>query len=329
METQMKLENITSIDMKSPMRFQARDTEILQCIQDCGGIMAKRQLRAIFWEGKSVRAMEKRLAKLHHQRYIEWPDLHQRRRYPIPEPVVWLEWRGALQLAGIAGIYLKPLSTENENQKRELHRELRTQGFHWLREPRWSQLLHDLTVVDVRLMLQRYAQAIPHLSIEEWRQESEFRAQMDVVDIQVRDRQGKLFRRKKGVCPDGMFSLIDQSRRAVGLYSRARFLLEIDMATHDNTSFGWEKALPGAAYIQSKVFHARFGNNYGHWLVITTSETRMHNLMLQTAEKARGDAGLFLFTTFPSFFSQNALKEKIWRKCEMEQGVGLLEEREA
>ena len=38
---------------------------------------------------------------------------------------------------------------------RTMARNLRAQGFRWLREPRWMQLAHDLAVVDCRLAIER------------------------------------------------------------------------------------------------------------------------------------------------------------------------------
>jgi hypothetical protein len=91
----------TTLTIEQPgMRFQARDEVVLQTIQDVGGVMAKRQLKALFWCDKSKRAMEKRLAKLKQNEYLDWPSLEQHRTNPIPEPVVWLDWKGAWYLAG-------------------------------------------------------------------------------------------------------------------------------------------------------------------------------------------------------------------------------------
>jgi hypothetical protein len=322
----MKNTSTTSTINQIGLRFQARDADVLQIIQDMGGVMAKRQLKALFWRNKSKRAMEKRLAKLKSYTYIDWASLEQRRVNPNPEPVVWLDWKGACYLASLSGIRVDLPEKNNENQKRTLQKNLRMGGFSWLREPRWSQLYHDLTVIDVRLTFQHYCTESALIQLEEWVNESEFRSHMDVVDIKFTTRQGKVITRKKGICPDGMLVLVDEKLRRLNQPFRARFLLEVDMATHDNLSFGWEKSLAGSAYIKSKAYRERFGNNSGRWLVITTSDIRMKHLMKQTVEKVKGDAGLFLFTSFQMIFSRNALSERIWRKCGTDQEVGLLEE---
>jgi hypothetical protein len=147
-----------------------------------------------------------------------------------------------------------------------------------------------------------------------------------VVDVKFITRQEKVISRKKGICPDGMLVLVDEKRHRLNQPFRARFLLEVDMATHANLNFGWEKSLAGAAYIKSKPYLERFGNNSGRWLVITTSDTRMKNLMKQTVKMTPKDTGLFLFTTFQDFFSGNALQERIWSKCGLDSKVTLLDE---
>ena len=54
------------------MRFQERDGEILQAIYERDGVMAKRQLKTLFWPEKTDRAMEKRLTKLYRLGYLDW-----------------------------------------------------------------------------------------------------------------------------------------------------------------------------------------------------------------------------------------------------------------
>ena len=308
------------------MRFQDRDALILQAIQEIGGVIAKRQLKTLFWKDKTPRAMEKRLAKLRSAAYITWPSKKQRQLYPVPEPVIWLDWKGISYLASRSGIHFNSPKKINENQMRTLQNNLRAQGLTWLREPRWSQLAHDLIAIDIRLRFQHYCDLIDQITLEKWINESTFRSDMDRVQIRYKSRQGKMISRKKGVCPDGILALVDEKLKSLQQPFRARFLLEVDMATHDNTSFGLEKSLAGAAYIKSKSYRERFGNNAGRWIIITTGETRMNNLKEQTSEYAKKNADLFLFTTFNEFFAANVLKDRIWRKCGSDQKVTLFEE---
>lgn len=73
-----------------PLRFQSRDGALLSAIYDRDGVIAKRQLKDMFWPGASTRAMEMRLSLLYHQGYLDWPSLEQRRTRPISEPICWL-----------------------------------------------------------------------------------------------------------------------------------------------------------------------------------------------------------------------------------------------
>jgi len=229
-----------------PMRFQDRDGLILHAIQEYGGVIAKRQIHDLFWKGKSERAMQKRLSKLHNHRYINWPTLEQRKLNPIPEPIIWLGWKGALQIANKSNLKVDPPKTINENQLRSLELSLRRKGFRWLREPRWTQLNHDLTTIDIRLKIGFDLQELKYLEMGRWINETDFRSNYDRISFTYKDRKGRLRHKKRGVIPDGYFCLLDKKRDTKGLPAKAHFLLEVDMATHDNPSFGIEKAAAGA-----------------------------------------------------------------------------------
>lgn len=296
-----------------PIVFQTRDEELLRCLYESDGILARRQVKYLFWRERSWRAMEKRLSKLQQNHYIAWPSDVERKIYPIPEPVIWLGWRGAITLAGRIGLNLQIPDKVNEYNLRKLEKRLREEGFSWVRQPRWSQLHHDLTIVDFKLWLYASLEKASNYSLEEWKNESAFRSDLDFIDYQVKTRDGAVVSKRKGVCPDGFFSIVDLQRKAKGEPSRALFLIEVDMATHDNPSFGSEKACAGVAYIKSKVYFDRFGSNTGRWLVITTGETRMRNLIQQTKDIVVRDGEAFYFTTFQRMRGNNLLFSPIWR----------------
>ena len=295
-----------------PLIFQKRDADILIATHQHDGVLARRHLKYLFWRDKSWRAFEKRLSKLKQSGYIEWPDGRQRKTFPIPEPIIWLGWKGALYLAGREGITARLPNNINENQLRQLEKTLRAAGFHWLREPRWSQLKHDLNVVDMRFWVNRSIKACENYSLEEWTNESIFRSDTDYIDYQVKTRDDQMLKRRKGIRPDGSFSIIDKSRQEKGEPFRARFLVEIDMATHDNPSFGMDKAAPGAAYIKSQEYFNRFNTQSGRWLVITTSPIRMRNLIQQTRERIGNDSNMFYFTRFDYCQNHNFFTDPIW-----------------
>ena len=91
-----------------------------------------------------------------------------------------------------------------------------------------------------------------------------------------------------------------------------RYLLEIDRSTEDNPRFLREKILPGKAYLISKAYKQRFGHQHGRWLVVTTSERRLNN-MLDQAENAKAK-GLFYFTTYDQISPETILQAPIWRR---------------
>ena len=95
------------------------------------------------------------------------------------------------------------------------------------------------------------------------------------------------------------------------------------MSTHDNPSFGREKAIPGVAYIKSAAYKNRFGYNSGRWLIITTGKVRMKNLIQQTIQSAVSGSKAFLFTTFEQLAGKNALTEPIWTQPGNEQSLAL------
>ena len=157
------------------MWFQKRDEKILQTLQSCDGVVARRQIKNLFWRDCSIRSMERRLSKLYQQEYINWPTLQHRRTKPIPEPICWLGWKGAMHLAGQSGIQVPLPLSNNENQLRLLQRRLRKQGFHWIREPRWIQLEHDLSISDIRFAVEKSSSTLPEFSLDIWYSEGMFR----------------------------------------------------------------------------------------------------------------------------------------------------------
>ncbi|HEY60000.1 MAG TPA: hypothetical protein G4N92_04860 [Anaerolineae bacterium] len=313
-------------EKQTVMRFQERDGALLQAIYDNDGFLTRRHISSLFWNDKTIRPMERRLSKLRHSEYIHWPSEVQRKTKPIPEPICWLGWKGILYIAGKSGFEIEPPTRVNENQLRSLQERLRKIGIRWTREPRWQQLEHDIEVTDFRYAVERSVCEISDLTLEDWIPEGAFRSNMDKVDFRTVNREGKTQKRCKGVCPDGYFVIVDEKRKAQGKPYRARFLLELDMATHDNPSFGVEKAAAGAAYIHHPSYKARFGSNSGRWLIVTTGEVRMKNLMRQTLQNTKADSNLFLFTTFDRVMQHNLFNTPIWIKCGETEGSYLISE---
>lgn len=288
------------------MRFQERDSEILSAIHKYDGLLAKRQVKALFWPQASLQAMERRLSLLYHTSYLNMPDFEQRRIHPISEPIVWLGWRGILFVASQIGIEVEPPKPVNENQLRRLEKRLREAGVRWQREPRWSQLAHDIAVNDFRQTVEQAADRWPSVSLEDWIPEGDFLTNMDTITVSRADKQ------RKGVRPDGFFILVDHLRQIDNSPAKARFLLELDNSTHPLNRFGRDKALSGLAYIRSSAYKKRFGFNSGRWLVVCKSLVRMRNLKMQTEKVLGSQASNFLFTTFDKVKPTTVLNLPIW-----------------
>lgn len=295
-------------------RIQPRDVRIVDEISEFGGMLSRRHIWSSHWpHSKLPRAMQKRLSKLKEAGYLEFPTKNQYRIYPIPEPIVWLGPRGALLAAELNNIRVKVPSKHSEEEMRSLQRRLRAEGFRWLREPRWMSIRHELVCSSIRQHFEHAISKKPNLELIEWFHEGYFLTDMDVVEYTFTGRDEKSTRRKKGIRPDGYFMFVDQDRHSRGLPAKARYLLEIDMATHPNRRFVADKAIPGAAYIKSRAYYKRFGNNVGTWLVVTTSQRRVKNLMKNVADALKDDVRVFRFTTLDELEANDALSSKIWR----------------
>jgi len=295
-----------------PMHFQERDGQIISAIHQYDGVLSRRQIKAMFWPKATTQAMERRLSLLFHNCFLNWPDPDQRRTKPIPEPLVWLGWRGILYVASRIGIEVHEPTKDGENQIRLLEKNLRKSGLSWKREPRWSQLAHDIAVNDFRMIVERAVRKWPSLTLETWLPEGEFFSKMDVISVPYTDPRGEKKSRRKGIRPDGFFILVDHLRQIKNSPARGRFLLEFDNGNHPLNRFGRDKAVPGVQYLRSKAYKQRFGFNSGRWLVVCNSKQRLHNLKTQTEKMVGQDASIFLFTTMDQARPETVLNAPIW-----------------
>ena len=295
-----------------PMRFQERDGQILSAIYKYDGVLSRRQIKAIFWPDATTQAMEQRLSLLFHNSFLNWPSPLQRRTKPIPEPVVWLGWRGILHVVHQKGVEIQSPTNAGENQLRSLDRGLHKQGLRWQREPRWSQLAHDIAVNDFRMIVEKATKKWPSLTLETWLPEGEFFSNMDVISVRYSDQKGKGKSRRKGIRPDGFFILVDHLRQINNSPARGRFLLEFDNGNHPLDRFGRDKAVPGVQYLRSTAYKKRFGFNSGRWLVVCNGKQRLHNLKAQTEKMVGKDASIFLFTTMNQVRPETVLNSPIW-----------------
>ncbi len=262
-----------------PMRLTTRDGKILETIHAYDGVLSEHQIKRLFFTGSSQ--MQLRMRHLFRHGYVARPD--RRRRASIPAMVYWLTRKGAEYVAGLSGTPLEEFS--------------------YRREPKWMQLLHDLSVNDVRISFQEAGQIEPDIAVEEWIPQGIFWANPDRVEFRLPNGSvGKRFIR-----PDG-YAVVSR-----GAYV-SRLLLELDRATEHNPRFGVEKVIPGIAYIRSDLYCRRFGFNSGKWLVITTSERRLKNLKRITEAVAGHNAGLFYFTTIEHIDAAHLFSAPIWQR---------------
>jgi hypothetical protein len=195
--------------------------------------------------------------------------------------IYWLSEKGA---AYVAGLYGEPLS--------ELG---------WRKEPRMMQVEHDLAVNDLRILINKACQRVPHLTLHQWVSASEFHADPDKVEYVLPNKS----KATRYIRPDG-YCVISKNDYT------SRLLIEVDKGTEDNSRITVEKFLPGLAYIRSEIYKARFGFSSGRWVFVTTSHRRLKN-MKQAAEVAlKQDAKLFYFTTFDQIAAETFFSSPIW-----------------
>lgn len=273
-----------------PMHFTQRDSRILEAIHAFDGMMGQYQLQRLFFTGQ--RQCRGRLSVLFQHGYLARPN--RRRRASLPCMIYWLDRRGAAHVAGLSGQNLA--------------------GFRYRREPRWSQVEHDLAVNDFRLDVMKACARRSDFTLEEWVPEGEFLAQPDRVTYTRPN--GKTAKRL--VRPDGFFVV----RR--GTY-HSRLLLELDRATEDNPRFARQKVLPGVAYLRSAAYKKRFGYQSGRWLVVTTTGRRLRNMKRQTEVAAGKHARVFYFATFDHIQAKTVLTAPVWWRGGEETPISLFQ----
>lgn len=268
------------------MQLTDRDREILQAVHAYDGLLSFSQIQQMFFTGKSQ--AELRLRLLYQNGYLNRLDQEQRRR--LPEMVYWLDRKGAELVASMNGSALVDLG--------------------WRKEPRWFQVEHDLVVNDFRIKVEQACKASGQVEVLNWVSESEFWAYPDIVTYKIKEREAK-----RRIRPDGFFILNTGQHRI-------RYLLEIDRSTEDNPRFLREKILPGLAYLTSDSYAERFGHRSGRWLVVTTGERRMNNMLFQA--RRANTKGLFYFTTFDMLDEKGILFSPIWQREDRSAPVPLL-----
>ena len=274
------------------MRLTERDKQIFLMIYLLGGVISLKQIDRLFFSGKGRSQPRQRMWTLFANAFVQRPNARTIHMVPLGESVYWLDEKGAEVVAAMLGVRLAELN--------------------WRRRPRFSWLKHDLAVNDFYIAVRQACETVPALALEQWVPETDFLVHPDTIHYV--DEDG--VEQERQVRPDG-FLLITRERPGRQKRQAFAFLLEVDMATHSNPRFRREKGRAGGAYLASAAYERRFGLKFGRWLVVTTSDERMENLMRET-EKVAED-GFFYFTTFDrvaaaeSAAEAGVLFERYWR----------------
>lgn len=265
-----------------PMRLTERDRQILETIHAFDGMLSLKQVDRLFFSGQGRSQPRARMRALIQNGYVSQPPVNTRHRIPLGESIYWLNTKGAALVAGLQGQQLK--------------------YFRWRNQPRYSLITHDLAVNDFRIAVLKACQANQQLTLNTWIPEHELSLDPDTITYFT--PSGKS--RKRQIRPDGFLSVTSQLQpnKTFG------FLLEIDRGTEDNPRFAREKVRPGMAYLAGQAYEKRFGTRQGRWLVVTTGERRMRNMLAQTEQA--GGSGSFYFTTFAAIHPETVFHQPIW-----------------
>lgn len=253
----------------------------METIHAFDGMMSLAQIDRLYFSGKGRTQPRHRMRLLCTHGYVQQPIETTIHQVPWGETIYWLGRKGAAVIAALNGQSLKQ--------------------FRWRKQPRYSQIAHDLAVNGFRLDVAEAVTSSSSLTLREWQPESEFQAQPDVITYSLPNGRTK----KRQIRPDGYFVIEKNSHP-----SPYAFLLEIDMGTEDNPRFGREKVLPGLAYLKSSAYRNRFGLRYGRFLIVTTGERRLQNMKAQ-AERL-GGSGQFYFATFENICPETVLNKPVW-----------------
>ena len=274
-----------------------RDREIFLTIYRYDGVLSADQVHRWFFGAK--RRAQYRISALFHNRYLQRSTPELTREHRIPEPIVWLDRKGAESVAEQFGIEeIKDLS--------------------WRRTPRWSRISHDIGLNEARRIIENAANTIPSCSIEVWHGQDDLQRMFpDKVRYLDRDNQVK----EKGVWSDAYLRL-----RVRQLSSREvpiPFLIEFDNGTFDQPRLAEEKLSPIMHLILSKTYRRQLGEG-GRLLVIAkASEVRFQNMRKNFTRF--GGSPFSLFVRASELTVEQAITEPVWLVPHCDQRVSLVE----
>lgn len=168
---------------------------------------------------------------------------------------------------------------------------------------------HTIAVNDVRITITK-ACFDKNVVLAQWIGERELKSDHDSVAVADANNQYDLIT----VIPDSFFVIHVNGNAGA-------FCLEVDRGTMTLKRFA-KKVKAYIAYYQSGLYTKRFNTTMMRVLTVTTSETRLNNL-LDVTEKV-GGGNRFWFTTFEELMVNHALMATIWRRATMSASFHLL-----
>lgn len=280
-------------EVPPPMILTGRDKAIIAAIHEHEGVLADWQLKKLFFQ--SDRAMKARLSTLYHSRFLE--RCNRQEQASLGFMAYWLDEQGITYLCTQSGITPEELKPRAKLE-------------------RWSLLLHDIHLNEVRIAMTQAVAALPATRITTYINSRAFWRDHDTITF--KDEHGKS--QKRDMRPDGFFQIVST---AGNKHLQSAWFLELDLRSEHNKRVVHEKVRPGIAYVESQRFRERFNVERARWLVMTTGAARVKN-MHQAAERVGKAARSFYYTTIEQAIQAGAFFTKpIWARPGSREAVSL------
>ncbi|MBX3083947.1 MAG: replication-relaxation family protein [Anaerolineae bacterium] len=266
-----------------------RDKDIIRAVNDHRALKQE-HIQALFFNSRSTAQF--RLQRLYQNEFLDRQFLSVVSGGPAASPAIYtLEKRGVKVLVEELGL-----------DRREVR--LPKGAFSW------QFIEHLLKINDFRVAV-ALAARINGFTLEDWRDETVFRANPDYVTLH--DKRDKPV--KKPVLPDGYFCLAAPR-------GKARFFLEIDRGTEELSKFTPQIKVYNQ-YTASGQYAERFAAKSLRVLIISSSPRRQATLM--EATKAVGGDRKYWFTTFGQISAETVFTAPIWQQLESDSSAPLIQ----
>jgi hypothetical protein len=267
-------------DARPVMVLTDRDKEILRAVNDHRALKQE-HIQALFFSSRSTAQF--RLQRLFHNEFLDRQFLSVVSGGPAASPAIYtVGKRGAHILVEECGL-----------DRREVRLPKGTFS--------WQFIEHLLKINDFRVAVALATQA-DGFTLEEWRDETVFRANPDYVLLP--DKRGKGV--KKPLLPDGYFCVATPR-------GKARFFLEVDRGTEELSKFTPQVRVYNR-YTESGQYQEKFQAKSLRILIVSSSPRRQATL--RAATKAVGGDRKYWFTTFGEVTAATLFTHPIWQTLE-------------